>query len=62
VPANASVEFPVGAVVGVYNMGTALVTLAGDGGVTVRNDGDLEQFREVSLRKRATDEWVVAGL
>ena len=62
VPANASVEFPVGAVVGVYNMGTALVTLAGAGGVTVRNDGDLEQFREVSLRKRGSDEWVVAGL
>jgi hypothetical protein len=62
VPTNASVAFPVGAVVGVYNMGTAAVTLAGDGGVTVRNDGDMDQFREVSLRKRGTDEWVVAGL
>jgi hypothetical protein len=62
VPTNTSVAFPIGAVVGVYNMGTAAVTLVGAGGVTVRNAGAMEQFREVSLRKRATDEWVVAGL
>ena len=62
VPTNDSVAFPWGAVVGVYNMGTALVTIEGAGGVTVRNAGDLDEFREVSLRKRGSDEWVVAGL
>jgi hypothetical protein len=62
VPTNDTVAFPTGAVVGVYSMGTAEVTIAGAGGVTVRNAGDLSQFQEVSLRKRATNEWVVAGL
>jgi hypothetical protein len=62
VPTNATVAFPIGTVIGVYNMNTGLVTVAAAGGVTVRNAGQLEQFREVSLRKRATNEWVVAGL
>jgi hypothetical protein len=61
VPTDAAVAFPVGSVVNVYNLNSTDVTIAGDSGVTVRNDGDLEQYAEVSLRKRDTDEWVVAG-
>lgn len=61
VPTNASVEFPVGTIIGIYNASSDAVTIAGDGGVTVRNAGDLAQYGEVSLRKRATDEWVLAG-
>jgi hypothetical protein len=62
VPTYAAVPFPVGAVVGVYNSGSGGTTIAGASGVTVRNAGVVDQFREVSLRKRATNEWVVAGL
>jgi hypothetical protein len=61
VPLNSAVAFPLGSVVNVYNLNSTDVTIAGDSGVTVRNDGDLAQYGEVSLRKRATDEWVVAG-
>jgi hypothetical protein len=61
VPLNSNVAFPVGSVVNVYNLNSTDGTIAGDSGVTVRNDGDLAQYGEVSLRKRGTDEWVVAG-
>jgi hypothetical protein len=61
VPTDAAVAFPIGSVVNVYNLNATDVTIQGDSGVTVRNDGDLAQYGEVSLRKRATDEWVVAG-
>ena len=59
VPANSSVAFPVGALVGVFNLGAGTVTVEGAGGVTVRNAGPVPQFQEVSLRKRGTDEWVM---
>lgn len=62
VPANATVAFPIGAVVNVYNGGTANVNVTGAGGVTIRNVGAVPQFQEVSLRKRGTDEWVLAGV
>jgi hypothetical protein len=62
VPTNASVAFPLGAVVGIYNMSSDLVTVQGDAGVTVRNAGDLDEYKEVSLRKRDENEWVMAGL
>jgi prophage DNA circulation protein len=61
VPTNASVAFPTGTIVGVYNRSSDDVTIAGDGGVTVRNDGTVPQYGEISLRKRATDEWVMVG-
>jgi hypothetical protein len=61
VPTDAAVAFPIGSVVNIYNLNASDVTIQGDTGVTVRNDGDLAQFGEVSLRKRGTDEWVVAG-
>jgi hypothetical protein len=55
------VAFPVGSIVNVYNLNGTDVTIAGASGVTVRNAGDLGEFGDVSLRKRGTDEWVVAG-
>ena len=61
VPTNAAVAFSIGTIIGVYNVSSDAVTIVGDGGVTVRNAGDLAQYGEVSLRKRATDEWVLAG-
>jgi hypothetical protein len=61
VPTNSSVAFPVGSVVNVYNLNVSPVEIKGAGGVTVRNAGFLAEFGEVSLRKRGTDEWVVAG-
>jgi len=61
VPLNSSVAFPTGSVVNVYNLASTAVTIAGASGVTVRNAGSVAEFGEVSLRKRGTDEWVVAG-
>ena len=62
VPDNSAVAFPVGSVVNVYRAGSGAVTVEGAGGVTVRNEGDIsDQFGEVSLRKRGTNEWVLVG-
>lgn len=62
VPTNASVAFPIGSVVNVYAMTDEEVTIDGDLGVTVRNAGVIEeQYTEVSLRKRETNEWVLVG-
>lgn len=61
IPTNASVAFPIGTIVGVYNRSSDAVTVVGAAGVTVRNDGAVGQFAEASLRKRATDEWVMVG-
>lgn len=62
IPTNASVAFPIGTVIGVYNQSADDVNVVGDSGVTLRNGGALAQYAEVSLRKRATDEWVLAGV
>ena len=61
VPTNAAVAFPLGTIINVYNANSTDVTIVGDSGVIVRNAGDLREFGEVSLRKRGTDEWVLAG-
>jgi hypothetical protein len=62
VPLNSSVAFPIGSVVNVYRAGAGEVAVAGASGVTVRNEGSIQdQHAEVSLRKRGTDEWVLAG-
>lgn len=62
VPSNSSVAFPVGTVINVYAMTANTVTIAAESGVTVRNSGDIsDQYVEVSLRKRDTDEWVLSG-
>lgn len=62
IPTNSSVAFPIGSIVNVYAMSNQTITIAGASGVTVRNAGRLfERYVEVSLRKRATDEWVASG-
>lgn len=61
VPPNSSVAFPIGSVINIYNQSASAVTVLAGTGVTVRNLGTLEQYKEASLRKRATDEWVAAG-
>jgi hypothetical protein len=65
VPANATVAFPIGSVVEVARMGAGAVTVAAAGGVTIRSRGGLlaigNQYGSVSLRTRATDEWVLTG-
>jgi hypothetical protein len=65
IPTNASVAFPVGTVIEIFQQGAGQVTVAGAGGVTLRSDGAkvkcAAQYATISLRQRATDEWVLAG-
>lgn len=65
VPPNSSVAFPVGTVIELLQYGTGELTVAPGGGVTIRSaDGLLSartQYSTLSLRKRATNEWVLAG-
>jgi hypothetical protein len=61
VPTNTDVAFPIDTVIGVYNQSSDDVTVAGDSGVDVRNAGTVAQYGEASLRKRATNEWVMVG-
>jgi hypothetical protein len=61
IPTDASVPFPLGSVVNVYNISSNLLTISAAAGVTLRNGGRLEQFKEASLRKRSATEWVAAG-
>lgn len=62
IPPNSSVAFPVGTIIGVYQMGAGLTTIVAGSGVTIRNVGAMHgQYAEASLRKRATDEWVLTG-
>lgn len=70
IPTNASVEFPIGTLINVYGSGTGAVRVAAVSGVTLRPygtgvaDGTIElfeQYTEISLRKRDTNEWVASG-
>lgn len=65
VPPNSSVAFPLGAIVEVSRYGAGTVTIAAGAGVTIRSRASLlaigNQYGAVSLRKRATDEWVLVG-
>lgn len=64
VPTNASVAFPVGTVIEVVQTGAGRVTVAGAGGVTLVSGASLStraQWSILTLRKRGTDSWIVAG-
>lgn len=64
IPLNSSVTFDVGTTVGICQMGAGQVTVVATGGVTLRNPSSLTtraQYSTISVRKRATDEWVVSG-
>jgi|SRR3972149_1744 len=63
VPTNASVAFAVGTVMEIWQQGAGQVTLAG-AGITFRAPGGQKtrvQYSTISLRKQATDTWVVSG-
>jgi hypothetical protein len=65
VPPNSSAAFPVGTIVEVFQLGAGQTTITPGAGVTFRSDGGktklAAQYASASLRKRATDEWVLAG-
>jgi hypothetical protein len=64
IPTNTTVALPVGTIIEVYQVGAGQTTIAAAGGVTLRapNGAKLaSQYASASLRKRATDEWVLAG-
>lgn len=62
VPDNNTVDFPIGTVINLYNLGTEVVELQAAAGVVIVNSGLLGPLNEVSLRKRDTNEWIVAGV
>lgn len=59
VPAESSVNFPIGSVVYVNRLNTGTVALAAGAGVTLYRTGNLGLYEEIILRKRASDTWVV---
>lgn len=62
VPENSNVFFPVGTVINIYNVSTGQsVIVEGEPNVNIVGAGVLLPQEEVSLRKRDTNEWVVAG-
>ena len=64
VPPNSTVAFPVGTVIEVCQIGAGQTTVVAGSGVTVQTPETLVltgQWSTVSLRKRATDEWVLVG-
>lgn len=65
VPPNSSIAFPVGTIIEIFQLNTGQVTITPGAGVTLdSNGGKLKtsgQYASASLRKRATNEWVVAG-
>lgn len=64
VPPYDDVAFPIGTVIEVARMGPGPVELAAGSGVALLTAGSLElraQYSVLTLRKRATDEWLLAG-
>jgi hypothetical protein len=65
IPTNASVAFPVGTAIEVFQDGAGQVTIAAAGGVTLRSDGSkvhtAAQYATIGLRQRAANEWVLSG-
>lgn len=64
VPPNSSVAFPIGAVVALARLGTGTVTVVAGAGVTVNPSTFLTlraQYSAATLRKTATDVWLLAG-
>lgn len=65
VPLNATVAFPIGTVIEIWQKGAGQVTIVPTVGVTIRStEGKLKlygQYTSVSLRKRAENEWVAVG-
>jgi hypothetical protein len=64
VPSSASVDFPIGTVIEICQVGTGQAVLVAGGGVTLRSPSSFatkQRWSTMGLRKRATDEWIVSG-
>jgi hypothetical protein len=65
VPPNSSVAFPVGTQIDVAQLGAGKVTLAQGSGVTISSKGGNKaigaQYEGVTLKKIATDTWLLMG-
>jgi hypothetical protein len=65
VPPNSAVAFPIGTVIELWQQGAGQLLVAAGAGVTIRSSGGFlksyGQYSSLSLRKRATDEWVLVG-
>ena len=64
VPANSSVAFAIGTQIDLEQQGAGQLTVAAAGGVTIRTAETLKlrkQYSTASLKKLATDEWILAG-
>lgn len=61
VPKNDVSDFPIGTIINIYNVSTDNVDIIGAEDVVIRNAGSVVQYTEASLRKRATNEWVLVG-
>lgn len=65
VPAEASVDFPVGSYVEIDQLGAGQVTIVADAGVTILSSGGLlslrAQYSTAVLRKRGSDLWLLVG-
>lgn len=65
VPPNSAVAFPIGTIIEIVQLGAGQTTIVADSGVTIRSpSGKLKltgQYSSASLRKRATNEWMLIG-
>lgn len=65
VPPSTSVAFLVGTIIEITRLGAGSVNIAPGAGVTIRSADNLlslrVQYSSASLRKRATNEWVLVG-
>lgn len=65
VPPNASVAFPVDTVIEACRYGSGTLTIVAGAGVTLVSPGGLlaarAQYSAISMRKRATNEWLLGG-
>ena len=64
-PPSSTTAWRIGTLMQVYQGGAGQVTIVGGAGVTLRSSGGkfktVAQYSVISLRMRATDEWVVSG-
>lgn len=65
IPPNGSVAFPIGTIIEIAQLGAGQTTIVPGSGVTIRSPGGklkiAGQYSSASLRKRATNEWVLNG-
>lgn len=61
IPLFSAVPFPVGSLVTLYNQSAQYLFVAASPGVTLRGYSQpVAQYSQVTLRKRAADEWVLS--